>query len=132
MTIADRTRRGAHVGVGLLVVLGLLALAAGTLLGQQPQQGVLDGIASQYQAAARAWRPRLVPIAQQLFMILAGIEFAISGAIWALRRGSLDDLAAKFLLKFTLVAFLLALITGFSYWIPPIVNGFASHPTSKA
>jgi type IV secretion system protein TrbL len=59
-------------------------------------------------------------------MLLAGIEFAVSGAIWALRRDSLDDIAAKFLLKFTLVAFLLALITSFTYWIPPIVNGFAA------
>ena len=67
-----------------------------------------------------------LPIAQRLFMLLAGIEFAISGAIWALRRDSLDDIAAKFLLKFTLVAFLLALITSFTYWIPPIVNGFAA------
>jgi type IV secretion system protein TrbL len=59
-------------------------------------------------------------------MVLASLEFAVSGAIWALRRDSLDDLAAKFLLKFTLVAFLLALITGFTTWIPPIVNGFAA------
>ena len=88
--------------------------------------GVLDGIADQYRDASRLWRPRLIPIAQRLFMLLAGIEFAISGAIWALRRDSLDDIAAKFLLKFTLVAFLLALITSFTYWIPPIVNGFAA------
>ena len=88
--------------------------------------GVLDGIADQYRDASRLWRPRLIPIAQRLFMLLAGIEFAISGAIWALRRDSLDDIAAKFLLKFTLVAFLLALITSFTYWIPLIVNGFAA------
>jgi type IV secretion system protein TrbL len=67
-----------------------------------------------------------VPIAQRLFVLLAGIEFAISGAVWALRRENLDDVAGKFLLKFTLVAFLLTLITSFQYWIPPIVNGFAA------
>jgi type IV secretion system protein TrbL len=88
--------------------------------------GVLHEIADQYRDASRLWRPRLIPIAQRLFMVLAGIEFAISGAIWTLRRDSLDDIAAKFLLKFTLVAFLLALITSFTYWIPPIVNGFAA------
>ncbi len=126
VTRTARSQRGARVGVGLLVLLTLLALAAGTLLGQQPGPGVLDGIASQYQNASRLWRPRLVPIAQQLFMILASIEFAVSGAIWALRRDSLDDLAAKFLLKFALVAFLLALITSFTTWIPPIINGFAA------
>jgi type IV secretion system protein TrbL len=66
-----------------------------------------------------------VPIAQRLFVLLAGLEFAVSGAVWAIRRESLDDVAGKFLLKFTLVAFLLALITSFQYWIPPLVDGFA-------
>lgn len=92
----------------------------------QTQQPVLDGIANQYRDASRLWRPRLVPIAQQLFMLLASIEFAVSGLIWALRHDRLDDIAAKFLLKFTLTAFLLALITSFTFWIPPIVNGFAA------
>jgi type IV secretion system protein TrbL len=92
----------------------------------QTQQQVLDGIANQYRDASRLWRPRLVPIAQQLFMLLASIEFAVSGLVWALRHDRLDDIAAKFLLKFTLTAFLLALITGFTFWIPPIVNGFAA------
>ncbi len=109
-----------------LVLLVLLGTAGPVLAQSAAQAPVLDGIASQYRAAARAWRPRLVPVAQQLFMVLASLEFAVSGAIWALRRDSLDDLAAKFLLKFTLVAFLLALITGFTTWIPPIVNGFAA------
>lgn len=108
------------------MALCLLTLLAGRLLGQQPGQGVLDGIASQYRDASRLWRPRLLPIAQQLFMVLASLEFVISGAIWALRRDSLDDIAAKFLLKFALVAFLLALITSFTTWIPPIMNGFAA------
>jgi type IV secretion system protein TrbL len=117
---------GWRTGVALLVTSLLLLLCLLPLVAQAPgQQQVLDGIATQYRNAARAWRPRLVPIAQQLFMVLASLEFAVSGAIWTLRRDALDDIAAKFLLKFTLVAFLLALITGFSYWIPPIVNGFA-------
>ena len=108
----------------LLCLLGLFAAAP--LLAQAPQQPVLDGIADQYRDASRLWRPRLVPIAQQLFMLLASIEFVVSGIIWTLRKDSLDDIAAKFLLKFTLVAFLLALITSFTFWIPPIVNGFAA------
>ncbi len=87
---------------------------------------VLDGIRNTYEAAARGWLPRLVPIAQRLFVLLAGLEFVVSGAVWMLRRESLDDIAAKFLLKFTLIAFLLAVITSFQYWIPPIMNGFAA------
>ncbi len=109
----------------VVATVALLAATAvaGSVWAQEP---VLDGIGQQYQAASRLWRPRLIPVAQRLFMVLAGIEFAVSGAIWALRRDSLDDIAAKFLLKFTLVAFLLALITSFTFWIPPIVNGFAA------
>src|SRR5437879_2526887 len=111
----------------MLVACVLVALVAAPAVAQSAtQQPVLDGIAAQYRDAARLWRPRLLPVAQQLFLVLAGIEFAVSGAIWALRRDSLDDIAAKFLLKFTLLAFLLALITSFTYWIPPIVNGFAA------
>jgi type IV secretion system protein TrbL len=59
-------------------------------------------------------------------MVLAGLEFAISGAVWMLRRDSLDDIAAKFLLKFALLAFLLTLISSFTFWFPPIMNGFAT------
>ena len=110
-----------------LAVCALVALfIAEPAWAQAQNPPVLDGIANQYRDASRLWRPRLIPIAQQLFMLLASIEFAVSGMVWALRRDRLDDIAAKFLLKFTLVAFLLALITSFTFWIPPIVNGFAA------
>jgi len=118
--------RRSRAGVPLVACLLVALVAAPAVAQSATQQPVLDGIAAQYRDAARLWRPRLLPVAQQLFMVLAGIEFAVSGALWALRRDSLDDIAAKFLLKFTLVAFLLALITSFTYWIPPIVNGFAA------
>lgn len=121
------TRPPVRVGVAIVTCALLGLVVAIPALAQAPaEQPVLDGIATQYRDAARLWRPRLIPIAQRLFMLLASIEFALSGMIWALRRDSLDDIAAKFLLKFTLVAFLLALITSFTYWIPPIVNGFAA------
>lgn len=115
-------------GIVFVAALVTLVLCAGSLLAQNPTQDapVLDALRDTYRNAARGWLARLVPIAQRLFVLLAGIEFAVSGAVWALRRDSLDDMAAKFLLKFTLVAFLLALITSFQYWIPPIINGFAA------
>ena len=119
------TRFPRSVLVGTIALI-LTSLAAVTSFAQTPQDApVLDGIRQTYQTAARGWLPRLVPIAQRLFVTLAGLEFAVSGAVWMLRRESLDDIAAKFLLKFTLVAFLLALITSFQYWIPPLVDGFA-------
>ena len=112
----------AMIAIGLAATFALAQAPA-----TSPQDApVLDGIRQTYQTAARGWLPRLVPVAQRLFVVLAGIEFALSGAVWALRRESLDEVAGKFLLKFTLVAFLLALITSFQYWIPPLVNGFAA------
>jgi type IV secretion system protein TrbL len=89
----------------LVLVVGIGALVP-VALAQTPTTGpqdapVLDGIRQTYQAAARGWLPRLVPVAQRLFVLLAGLEFAISGAVWAL-------------------------ITSFQYWIPPIVDGFAA------
>ena len=112
----------AMIAIGLAATFALAQAPA-----TSPQEApVLDGIRQTYQTAARGWLPRLVPVAQRLFVVLAGIEFALSGAVWALRRESLDEVAGKFLLKFTLVAFLLALITSFQYWIPPLVNGFAA------
>jgi type IV secretion system protein TrbL len=123
---ASTRRVAVHVTIILVMALSTAALGFAQAPGSSPQDApVLDGIRQTYQAAARGWLPRLVPVAQRLFVVLAGLEFALSGAVWALRRESLDQVAGKFLLKFTLIAFLLALITSFQYWIPPLVDGFA-------
>ena len=123
-----RVRRTAFVvAIGLaLATLTTTAALAQTQATSPEGPPVMDGIRQTYQTAAQAWLPRLIPVAQRLFVVLAAIEFAISGAVWMLKRESLDELAGKFLLKFTLIAFLLALITSFQFWIPPLVNGFAA------
>ena len=119
--------------IAVIAILATATLAVGQAPSTSPQEApVLDGIRQTYQAAARGWLPRLVPVAQRLFVLLAGIEFTLSGAVWALRRESLDEVAGKFLLKFTLIAFLLALITSFQYWISPLVNGFAAAKSPAA
>jgi type IV secretion system protein TrbL len=108
--------------------LAILAVGAHVVAAQSANVGgqYLDGVRSAYQVAAGGWRARLIPLAQRTFMVLAALEFCISGLVWTLRRGSLDDLAAKFLLKFLLISFLLTLITSFNLWFPAILNGFAS------
>ena len=109
--------------VGLVCAVPALAHAQGTGGGAGPAPG-LDEIIDVYHNAALGWRVQLVPIAQRIFMLLAALEFCISGLVWAVKRESLDDLAAKFLLKFTLIAFLLTLITSFTTWVMPIYDGF--------
>ncbi len=87
---------------------------------------ILDGIADAYRLASHDWLARLVPVAQRAFALLAGIEVVVSGLVYGLRRDALDDIAARFVLKFALLAVLLSLITSFAFWIPPFIDGFAA------
>jgi type IV secretion system protein TrbL len=125
-----RAGRLLRVGIAVAVAAALTILVVGGALAQASgpvhPSGTLDAIATSYRAASRLWLVRLTGVAQQTFVTLAGIEFAISGALWGLRRDSLDDIAARFLLKFVVVSFLLFLITAFATWGPAIVDGFAA------
>jgi type IV secretion system protein TrbL len=87
---------------------------------------VVDSFADAYRTASQAWLARLVPVARGTFTVLAGIEVALSGAIYGLRRQALDDVAARFVLKFALLAGLLGVITNSTLWLQPIVDGFAA------
>jgi type IV secretion system protein TrbL len=114
-----------------LVLLSCVAatlIAASVATAQSANVGgqYLDGIRDAYRLAASGWRARLLPLAQRTFMLLAALEFCVSGLVWAVKRDTLDDLAAKFLLKFLLMSFLLTLITSFDLWFPAILNGFAA------
>ena len=91
-----------------------------------PSGSILGGIGSAYASASHVWLARLVPVAQRTFAVLAGIEVAISALVYGLRRGALDDVAARFVLKFMVLAVLLSLITSFAFWMPPFVSGFAA------
>jgi type IV secretion system protein TrbL len=121
--VIPRRRTVISVGLGLVALMTAvgIAQAQGTTGGSY-----LDGIGNAYRTAAGGWRAQLIPLAQRTFMLLAAIEFCVSGLVWAVKRDALDDLAAKFLLKFTLIAFLLTLITSFDMWFPAILNGFAA------
>ena len=87
---------------------------------------LLDGFADAYRTASHAWLARLVPVARGTFTVLAGIEVALSGIIYGFRRHALDDVAARFVLKFGLLAVLLAVVTNVTAWLPPIIGGFAA------
>jgi P-type conjugative transfer protein TrbL len=87
---------------------------------------LIDSLADAYRVASHAWLARLVPVARSTFVVLAGIEVALSGIIYGLRRHALDDIAARFILRFALLAFLLAVVTNMSLWLPPVIGGFAA------
>ena len=87
---------------------------------------VLDNTQNAYRLTVSTWLGPVSAIASRLFVVLATIEVAISGLLYTLRRDSLDEMAAKFLLKFIILSFVLMLITSASFWLKPIVNGLAT------
>jgi type IV secretion system protein TrbL len=101
----------------------LLIVAAVPEARAQAGTGIMDQVAGDYRAVQFVWLDRLIPIAQRVFLLLAGIEVAVSAAIWGLRRPSTDDVLGEFILKF---AFVFVLIFSFEFWIPPIIGGFVA------
>jgi type IV secretion system protein TrbL len=87
---------------------------------------VLDNTQDAYRTTVSTWLGPVSAIARRLFIALAAIEVGISGVLYAIRRESLDEIAAKFLLKFIVLSFVLLLITSAGLWLKPIVNGLAT------
>jgi type IV secretion system protein TrbL len=105
-------------------VVGLLLICVSEPL--QAQRAILDNTQDAYRATSRAWLGPISAIARRLFVTLAALEVSISAVFYVLRRDALDEMAGKFLVKFIVLSAVLMCITSAGYWLPPIVNGFAS------
>ena len=117
-----RWRRTARCLLPPLLVFVCIAL---------PAQGqVLNQAQDFYRTTAQTWLGPMEAIARRLFISLATIETALSALLYTLRRESLDELAARFLVKFILLSFILLLITSAGVWLRPIVNGLAAAGSS--
>jgi type IV secretion system protein TrbL len=106
----------------MILVVAVVAIAwAPSVLSAQ----VLDNTQTAYRNTVSTWLGPISAIARRLFVVLAAIEVAVSGTLYALRRDSLDEMASKFLLKFIILSVVLMLITSAGYWLKPIINGLA-------
>ena len=114
---AGRLVRWTLVGVVVTVVFTALAQAA---LAQE----VTGDLTDEFRLAAGVWTDRLRPLAQRTFALLAGIEFAVSAAVWGLRREAFDEAVGQFFLKCAVLSFLFMCLIFFDSWIPAIVNSF--------
>jgi type IV secretion system protein TrbL len=108
----------------VLACAGGLLVAAAAAAGAQT--GVMDGVQQSYQLASHTWSARLIPIAQRTLPLIAAIEVFVSALIYGFRRDALDDIAARFVLKFMLLGVVLAAVTYSGTWLPVILNGFAA------
>jgi type IV secretion system protein TrbL len=105
------------------LTLGAILLAS---LASPASAQVLNEAQDFYRTTARTWLAPISAIARRLFVTLATLEVVVSGLMYALRRDSLDEVAAKFLFKFVILSFVLLLITGAGVWLAPLVNSFSA------
>jgi type IV secretion system protein TrbL len=121
-----RPRRAAGALVALALALALpLALATpAALRAQTAPDGLLDTLVRSYQDLSASWLDRIQPLAQRTFALLATLELAVSGLLWAIGRDSPDAAAAGLLRKMIVLSFLFSLLTLFPLWIPSITSGF--------
>lgn len=119
-------RLGHRHTLALTLLTSGVVVASVCLLTSEASAQVLDNTQNAYRSTVSAWLGPISAIARRLFVVLAAIEVTISGVLYTLRRDSLDEMAAKFLLKFIILSFVLMLITSAGYWLKPIVNGLAT------
>src|SRR5690349_6705751 len=97
---------------------------------------ILSEITQNYQQAANNWQPYLFPVAQHLFGMLATIEIAWSGLLWAINRNDVESLWVEFFKKMLTSGFFYTLLTNAQTWLPDIIQSFvkvgagASHITA--
>ncbi len=82
---------------------------------------ILSEITQSYQQAASHWQPYLFPAAQHLFGMLATIEIAWSGLLWAMNRNDVESLWVEFFKKM--------LTIGFFYTFRVLSKWVQVHPT---
>ena len=110
-----------------LLALGVVALTAAALAWapEAAAQAVGDDLTREYQIMTGAWAARLLPIAQRTFLMLAGIELALSAIVWGIKRDTLDSVLGQFVLKFFLISVLYFLMVAFGTWGYTITNSLA-------
>lgn len=109
--------------------IGLAAIAIGCAFiaadVAAAQTGILDRTALTYKGASFEWMDRLHPLAMATFVPLAGIEFALSGLLWAINeKESMDDVEGQFIRKFFFLSFWFTILFTWELWIPYIIDGF--------
>jgi type IV secretion system protein TrbL len=118
-----RVESATAVLCALALLIMLLMFVAAPL---HAQSAILDNTQDAYRTTSRAWLGPISSIARRLFVSLAALEVSVSAVFYVLRRDALDEMAGKFLMKFIVLSAVLMCITSAGYWLPPIVNGFAS------
>jgi type IV secretion system protein TrbL len=85
---------------------------------------ILTDITQSYQQATSVWHGYLFPVAQHLFGMLATIEIAWSGVLWAMYKSEESSLWIEFLKKMLTIGFFYTVLVNSQTWIPAIIKSF--------
>jgi len=92
----------------------------------QNGNGPLGQILNSYQNATNQWMNQLQTYARDLFVALAGIEFAWTAIILLLEQRELEGWVAAFIKKLMGISFFYAVLLYAPTWIPAIINSFTT------
>ena len=85
-----------------------------------PAGHVLDCAQDMFLHLTQQWLHRAISIAQRLFLALAALEMVVSGWVYWTRRGQQGDFVGTLAVKLGVLAFVLGVISSYSYWAPMI------------
>ncbi len=87
--------------------------------------GTLDTIQNTFQVATGGWMTNAMVYAKDLFLGLAGIEFAWAAIQLTLKKGELPDFLASSTFKMLGIMFFYVLLVEAPTWIPAVMDSFS-------
>ncbi len=88
------------------------------------QQGILTGLASQYQVASAGWMTKSLVYARQLFFLLVVIEIAVTSIYLLFQKDGAAEFFASLFIKLMGLLFAYTLLIEAPDWIPTIIRSF--------
>lgn len=107
----------------LIFLIGVAALFFSAATAHAQTQ-ILDNIAQSYKAASAGWTGTLLGFANNLFRLLAIIEFTWSCAVWALEKNEYQSFVAAVVKKFMWIGTFYMILLNGPTWIPAIIDSF--------
>jgi type IV secretion system protein TrbL len=108
----------------MVLIVAALVIVSVLVAPSAYADGIFDTITSSYKSSSSGWFSALQGYAQSLFWLLAAIELAWAGIIWALEKDHMTSLTAALIKKIMAIGFFYALLLYANTWIPAIIKSF--------
>lgn len=122
--MGDSKRRWLRLSIFALLIV-VLASTSMSALAQSSGFSVLDPVVAKYQSFQFVWYAKIRVVAERLFWLLVGVDFAWSGVIYVLDKNTIEEIAISTVKKILTIGFFYSLLKFSDTWIPAIINSFA-------